>query len=168
MKKLLLVLLSACLFPACSTKDDPAPGPEKEQPVTLAQKHWIPNWVSDTLCCIIPGGGGAKDTLFSYEVKDTSLVLYKGKRYYIWTAANPFTPNAKTYNNCYISTRPLDPGSALAGHILFTVEPGVFRSDYTGKPEGQDQAIEDRGLYTFPAPPFPEGIKSFSTKYRDR
>jgi len=166
MKQLLAVLSAVLLFSACSDDDKLAPEPEKQDPVTLPTKHWVPNWVKDTLYCIIPGGGGAKDTLYSYEVNDTSMVSYKGENYYLWTAANPYEPNAKTYNNCYISTAPFDAGSAIAGHILFTVEPGVFRSEYSGKLEKQEQTIEDRGLYTFPSPPFPEGIKLFTTRYK--
>ena len=164
----LLLLLSGFFIISCSTEEQPKPQPpDNQEGPPLAEKHWISNWMQDTLCCMVPSDTGrAKDTLYSFERSDTSMVRYKEHDYYIWTADNYYVPNAKTYTNCYISVRPFDISSAIAGHALFTIEPGVFRSAYSGNLEKQEQSIEDRGLYTFPAPPFYEGVKSFSTKYK--
>lgn len=168
MKRLLFcaAILSGILT-GCDDKDDPQP--DKGTPATpLPEYHWIPNWGTDTMYCILSGGMGSavKDTMFSIKDKDTSLIVYKGVRYYVWTVANPFMANAKTYNNSYIGTKPFSNETALAGHIKFVVEPSMYYSDVSSRLEKQEQLIEDRGLTYFPAPPFKESVRIFSTKYK--
>jgi hypothetical protein len=169
MKRLLLAAaLISTVFVACDDNDNPQPDTGKNPGTTLPEYHWIPNWSNDTLYCILSGGMGSaiKDTLYSLKDKDTSLIIYKGVRYYVWTIANPFMPNAKTYNNSFIGSKPFSNDNALAGHIQFVVEPATYFSDVTQRLEKQEQLIEDRGLSYFPAPPFQESVKIFSTKYK--
>lgn len=79
---------------------------------TTAQAHFIPNWYSgDTLYGTILDNmnqwTGDYDTIFTLTIKDTSFIIYKSKRYYIWKepllATDTFVNNESTYVNCVVS-----------------------------------------------------------------
>lgn len=95
-----------------SSNNNPTNPGNPNNPSQQSKAYFIPNWYSgDTLLGYeldsTNQSTGYVDTIFTLTIKDTSFVVYKGKRYYIWTepiaAIDTFEPDADQYGNCVIS-----------------------------------------------------------------
>ncbi len=108
MKRIIFIVLLFSLY-ACKSKN--------HQPKYTQQshQHWIPNWEKDTLVAI---GGNAPymtDVMYSETIGDTSVLHYRGEKYYVWTenvkyepfkAYYHFSPDQQSYNEVVISKFP--------------------------------------------------------------
>jgi hypothetical protein len=113
MSKGLYFVIVLCLLFACK-KTNPNNPATPSNPTTNYYAHYIPNWWNnDTLVGMIldsnqvPAG---YDTVYTKTVNDTSFIIHKGVKYYIWCTAwigeDSFKNNKDTYFNVCINTKP--------------------------------------------------------------
>jgi hypothetical protein len=117
MRKVLL-LASLILLIACGKKSNPTTpsAPSTTTPPTTTPKldaRFVPDWYSnDTLYGLLYDTmghwTGKYDTIITLTVNDTSMIKYKGVRYYIWWNAmdslDTFKRYESQYSNLSIST----------------------------------------------------------------
>lgn len=104
MKNYIIFLLIA--LSSCNPNNNPTPTP------TGFTGHWIPNWWNnDTLIAYeldsMNHFTGYVDTIFTKTVLDTSMIIYRGEKIYVWKeplfVTDTFKDNQQTYVNCCIS-----------------------------------------------------------------
>lgn len=93
---------------------------------TVYWSHYLPNWKTDTLTGEIAdtnliNQGIWYDTIFTETVNDTSFIIHKGIRYYIWTMSltglDTFVNDELVYFNIFINTKPDTAGAIIKGGI---------------------------------------------------
>ncbi len=126
---LLLFLLAACSKDPNNPTPPPNPpggnnpgNPPGTQGSNGHAHHFIPNWATDTL---IGYAYPESDTLYVGTSNDSSYVIFKSVKYYLWTSSvmpvseHPdwFEENSVYYYFCYIGIKAFDNENALTGGV---------------------------------------------------
>jgi len=142
MRKLLVALLCVLAIASCSKPTSPTPTPTPQPPNPPGNPnvgYWwkfIPNWYNgDTLVGeIYKNVAGTPtldgyDTIYTFSNLDTSYIMHKGVKYYVWTArydmnnpADTFHPNTNFYTNVYVNTT-VDTLNAFSSDIFSQADP---------------------------------------------
>jgi hypothetical protein len=117
------------LLVIASCKKDKTNVVAKSTSSTVYDPKWIPNWVGgDTLyggLIDTMGGLNGYDTIYTMLIGDTSCILYKGEKMYVWGSSyfntfrqvvDTFGADESLYENSYIGTVPFDTLSGIKDH----------------------------------------------------
>lgn len=177
MKYVYLLIIAACVA-ACKKDNNPSPGnPAQNDSVNISmpsgvKSHFIPNWKHDTLIGMVspPNTTAYLDTIFSDKIGDTSVIFYKGIKYYVWTMSfvvngkDDYEDGAQVYGNCLISVYPTpDTSKALSYNFMNIATPYKYYNE--SYQTWNDNPI---GIQFIPNPPFPEHAYSFSSMNKIR
>lgn len=110
MKQSILVFVAIAIFSSCSKDDKDSGYPPKADTTTyMPASRFIDNWhKGDTLYTSYPTQAGIiEDTMFTDNVNDTSFIIYKGVRYYIWAipkySTDTLLANDQVFSNVAVS-----------------------------------------------------------------
>lgn len=143
MKKLTILFILASLY-SCEKVRNKAG--EKQ-----IYQNWIPNWENDTMVGVSYGNPPDEvDTMYSALIGDTSLIYYKGEKYYVWTENVVLSSGVyiyqfekdKNYYNDIVVSKVLFPNKLT--DIVATGEyamPGRYYEKSTNTWERQAQSI---------------------------
>jgi hypothetical protein len=114
MKKLLLPLSLILLF-SCTKKDSPKPssGNNNNDSTVIndkSDKHFITYWLEVPLL----NQWDKHDTIFCHKSGDTSYIIYKGRKLYVWDEQTKFWDSINLYTHCYIGAKCYDTASAYS------------------------------------------------------
>lgn len=130
-----LIVIATFLFFSCNkpstppvTPNNPTPNnPNNPNNPQTPTAWYIPNWLTnDTLTGLIVDSSGTPtgyDTIYTLTINDTSFIVHKNKRYYLWKeaayTADTLIPNQNSYANCVISptTKIADAISKSIGNV---------------------------------------------------
>lgn len=136
---LFILAIASCNKPSNPTPN-PNPNPQNPNPPgNPTTGYWwkfIPNWYNgDTLVGEIYDNSGGfpkltgRDTIYTFSNLDTSYIIHKGVKYYVWTArydmnnpADTFHPNTSFYTNVYVNTK-VDTLNAFSSDIFSQADP---------------------------------------------
>src|SRR6185437_5648276 len=103
-KYLIIVLLFSITSCSKSSKTSPAVTSTSSTTAVTGHKGFIPWWVNDTIKAIVGTTGVFFDTMYCAASGDTSMVYFKGNRYYIWfedpTGSQPFNDGVRSFLSC--------------------------------------------------------------------
>lgn len=159
MRNLLFFLVVFFSFAACKKNNTPVTPTSNNNPSNPGnpnnpnnpgrQTAWyIPNWYSgDTLVGDVLDSmnqfTGERDTIFTLTVNDTSFIVYRSQKYYIWTESifgtDTFVSDAQQYTNCRIGTAP-DSAHIVSSSTMNSVGPHKYK-DQQGNWTYQRQQI---------------------------
>lgn len=145
MKRVFIPVLLA--LSSCSTVNSTST--PSQPPATNAGagfKRWIPQWeANDTLVGVVLDASGnvtGEDTVFTAQAGDTSLVIYKGRRYYLFQyktglSDNDSTSSQQSYIGVTLNTRPDTIGRPFKTQLA--ANPATYTMD--GAVQKQRQAL---------------------------
>ncbi|HXS35408.1 MAG TPA: hypothetical protein VN721_01810 [Flavipsychrobacter sp.] len=105
MKKILPIALLVLV--SCHKPDKPVP---KQTMSTDSIHHFIRNWATIPIW----NGWDKPDTMYCYSSYDTSYVMYRNEKLYLWSTTKPFNDSAEVIYNCYIGKQCFDSSTAYS------------------------------------------------------
>ena len=157
MKKLLTLALLVTFFSCDKADPEPETGipATNTNPNTPGEKEelpwwYIPNWRhGDTLESVITQNGQITglDTIYTYVEGNATMIVYQGKKYYIWKQAKykeeKLIPDQNGYTNCIVSPT-VDAEDALNKGVECIVWPHRYK-DENGLWKYQKQVVTFNG-----------------------
>src|SRR6185312_2764414 len=115
---IIIILLFSIVSCSKSPKTSPTTSTQPTTTVT-GHKGFIPWWVADTIKALVDSTTGVfYDTMYCVASGDTSLVYFKGDKYYLWfedpTGTQTFNDSVGSYLSCYIVQNLYDTTNCLS------------------------------------------------------
>ena len=167
MRNIICLLVVLIALVACKKSNTPPNSTTINGHVITKAAHFIPNWRKDTLICVVmpPSPPYYADTMYADIVGDSSIIYYKGIKYYVWTMSlvidgkDQFANGEQVYGNCLITTHSQPDSSTAISYDLFNIaNPYQYYDSAYNNWTPMYQALQIN-----PAPPFPQYSGLYST-----